>query len=69
MGTVSVVSLSNGKPNGIVSHAYAALGKGGTQVIAVVQPATERSVSFCIPEEQVPGTVRLLHTELGLDRS
>ena len=67
IGTVSVVGLSNGKSNGAVSHAYAALGKGGTQVIAVAQPATERSVSFCIPEEQVPDTVRLLHTELGLD--
>jgi len=69
IGTVSVVGLSNGGSNGIVSHAYAALGKGGTQVIAVAQPATERSVSFCIPEEQVPVTVRLLHTELGLDRA
>ncbi len=68
IGTVSVVGLSNGSPNGIVSLAYAALGKGGTQVIAVAQPATERSVSFCIPEDQVPGTVQLLHTQLGLDR-
>ena len=67
IGTVSVVGLSNGGLNGAVSHAYAALGKGGTQVIAVAQPATERSVSFCIPEEQVPDTVRLLHSELGLD--
>jgi aspartate kinase len=68
IGTVSVVGLSNGGPNGVVSRAYAALGKGGTQVIAVAQPATERSVSICIPEDQIPGTVRLLHAELGLDR-
>ena len=67
IGTVSVVGLSNGRSNSAVSLAYAALGKGGTQVIAVAQPATERSISFCIPEDQVPDTVRLLHTELGLD--
>jgi aspartokinase/homoserine dehydrogenase 1 len=67
IGTVSVVGFSDGKSNGVVSHAYAALGKGRTQVIAVAQPATERSVSFCIPEEQVAETVRLLHSELGLD--
>lgn len=67
IGTVSVVGLSDGKSNGVLSHAYAALGKGGTQVIAVAQPASERSVSFYIPEEQVIETVRLLHTELGLD--
>ena len=67
IGTVSVVGLTNGKSNGAVSHAYAALGKGRTQVIAVAQPATERSVSFCIPEDQVPDTVRLLHAQLDLD--
>jgi len=67
IGTVSVVGFSDGKSNGAVSHAYAALGKGRTQVISVAQPATECSVSFCIPEEQVVKTVQLLHTELGLD--
>jgi aspartate kinase len=69
IGTVSVVGLSDDKNNGVVSHAYAALGKGCTQVIAVAQPTTKRSVSFCIPEEQVIETVRLLHTELGLDEN
>jgi aspartate kinase len=67
IGTVSVVGLSNGNSNGVVPNAYAALGMGRTQVIAVAQPATERSVSFCIPDDQVVDTVRLLHTELGLD--
>jgi len=67
IGTVSVVGLSDRESNGVLSHAYTALGKGGTQVIAVAQPASERSVSFCIPEEQVIETVRKLHTELGLD--
>ncbi len=66
IGTVSVVGLSNGGTNGVVSKAYAALGKGGTQVIAVAQPATERSVSFCIPEEQVAETVKWLHQELNI---
>jgi len=67
IGTISVVGFSKGKMNGLLSHAYAALGKAGTQIIAIAQPATERSVSFCVPEDQVMETVRLLHTELGLD--
>jgi aspartokinase len=54
--------------NGIVSHAFAALGNHGTRVIAVAQAATEYSVSFCIPEEQAGDTVRFLHRELGLER-
>jgi hypothetical protein len=33
----------------------------------VAQAATEYSVSFCIPEEQVADTVRFLHRELGLE--
>jgi aspartokinase/homoserine dehydrogenase 1 len=66
IGTVSVVGLSSGEKNSAVSWAYAALGKSGAQVIAVAQPASEHSVSFCIPEGQVPETVRLLHQELGL---
>ncbi|MGD2178562.1 MAG: hypothetical protein PVG71_12145 [Anaerolineae bacterium] len=36
-------------------------------VIAVAQAATERSVSFCIPEDQLADTVRFLHRELGLE--
>jgi aspartokinase len=53
--------------SGIVSHAFAALGRHGTRVIAVAQAATEYNVSFCIPEEQVADTVRFLHRELGLE--
>jgi aspartate kinase len=52
---------------GIVSHTFAALGRHGTRVIAVAQAATEHNVSFCIPEDQVPDTVRFLHHELGLE--
>ena len=54
---------------GIVSHAFSALGKHGTRVIAVAQAATEYSVSFCIPEDQVTDAVRFLHRELGLEGS
>ncbi len=54
---------------GVVPHAFSALGKHNTRVIAVAQAATEHSVSFCIPEEQVADTVRLLHRELGLGGS
>jgi len=56
-----------GTVGSIVSHAFSALGKHGTRVIAVAQAATEHSVSFCIPEDQVADTVRFLHRELGLE--
>jgi aspartate kinase len=67
VATISVVGVPDWNGNGIVSHAFAALGKHGTRVIAVAQAATEYSVSFCIPEEQVLDTVRFLHRELGLE--
>jgi aspartokinase len=67
VATVSVVGVPGWNGNGIVSHAFAALGKQGTRVIAVAQAATEYSVSFCIPEEQVTETVCFLHRELGLE--
>jgi aspartokinase/homoserine dehydrogenase 1 len=66
VATVSVVGVPGWNETGIVSHAFAALGKYGTRVIAVAQAGTEYSVSFCIPEDQVSGTVRFLHCELGL---
>ena len=67
VATVSVVGTPGWNEVGTVSHAFAALGKLGTRVIAVAQAATENSVSFCIPEEQAADTVRFLHRELGLD--
>jgi len=81
VATISVVGVPgwNGTPatrlapaaagGGIVSHAFSALGKHGTRVIAVAQAATEYSVSFCIPEDQVADTVRFLHRELGLEEA
>ncbi len=63
---VSTVGVPQWNGGHIVSHVFAALGKGGTRVIAVAQAATEYSVSFCIPEEQLESTVRFLHQELGL---
>jgi aspartokinase len=76
VATISVVGMPGQealKPGwngtGIVSHAFSALGRHGTRVIAVAQAATEHSVSFCIPEDQVADTVSFLHRELGLDRS
>lgn len=68
VATVSVVGVPDWNENGIVSHAFSALGKHGTRVIAVAQAATEHSVSFCIPEDQVADTVRFLHRDLGLER-
>jgi aspartate kinase len=67
VATVSVVGMPGWNHAGIVAHAFAALGKLGTRVIAVAQAATEHSVSFCIPEEQLAETVRFLHRELGLE--
>jgi aspartokinase len=67
VATVSVVGVPGWNETGIVSHAFASLGRHGTRVIAVAQAATEYSVSFCIPEEQVTQTVRFLHQELGLE--
>jgi len=67
VATISVVGVSDWNGNGIVSHAFAALGQHGTRVIAVAQAATEHAVSFCIPVEQVADTVRFLHRELGLE--
>jgi aspartokinase/homoserine dehydrogenase 1 len=67
VATISVVGVPGWNETGIVSHAFSALGKHGTRVIAVAQAATEYSVSFCIPEDQVANTVRFLHHELGLE--
>lgn len=66
VATVSVVSLPSRAGSDIVSRAFAALGRLGTQVIAVAQSSGEDSVSFCIPAEQLAATVRKLHAELGL---
>ncbi len=67
VATISVVGVPGWNETGIVSHAFSALGKRGTRVIAVAQAATAYSVSFCIPEEQVADAVRFLHRELGLE--
>ncbi len=67
VATVSVVGFPGWTAAGLVSHAFTALGKHGTRVIAVAQAGTEYSVSFAIPEEQMPGTVQFLHGELGLE--
>jgi aspartate kinase len=69
VSTVSVVGPPgwNGKRNGIAAQAFSALGECETRVIAVAQAATERSVSFCIPEDQLAATVRFLHCKLGLE--
>jgi aspartokinase/homoserine dehydrogenase 1 len=68
VATVSVVGVPDWNENGIVPHAFSALGQHGTRVIAVAQAATEHSVSFCIPEDQVADTVCFLHRDLGLER-
>jgi aspartokinase/homoserine dehydrogenase 1 len=67
VATISVVGVPGWNETGIVSHAFSALGKHSTRVIAVAQAATEHSVSFCVPEDQVADTVRFLHRELGLE--
>lgn len=68
VATVSVVGVPGWNEIGVVQHVFAAVGELGTRVIAVAQAATETSVSFCIPEEQVAAAVRHLHQRLGLSR-
>ena len=67
VATVSVVGVPGWNDTGIAARAFAALGDHGARVIAVAQAATEQSVSFCIPEDQLTDTVRCLHRELGLE--
>jgi aspartokinase/homoserine dehydrogenase 1 len=67
VATISVVGVPGWTETNVAAHAFAALGKHGVRVIAVAQAATEYSVSFCIPEDQVTDTVRFLHRELGLE--
>jgi aspartate kinase len=69
VATISVVGVPGWDGNGIVSHAFAALGRHGTRVIAVAQAATEYSVSFCVPEEEAEEAVRFLHRELQLEEA
>jgi aspartate kinase len=67
VATISVVGVPGWNEGGIVSHAFAVLGTHHTRVIAVAQAATEYSVSFCVPEDQMAEAVRYLHRELGLE--
>ena len=67
VATVSVVGFPSWSEAGIVSHAFTALGRHGTRVIAVAQAGAGGSVSFCISQEQVESTVRYLHHALRLD--
>jgi aspartokinase/homoserine dehydrogenase 1 len=71
VATISVVGVPgwDGSHNGTgtVSKAFCALGQHNTRIIAVTQAATEYSVSFFIPEDQMEETVRYLHQQLGLE--
>lgn len=67
VATVSVVGVPGWNDAGIAAHTFSALGKLGARVTAVAQAATEQSMSFCIPEDQLADTVRFLHRELGLE--
>jgi aspartate kinase len=68
VATISLVGVASWNGNNLVARSFVALGKLGTRVIAVAQAASEHSVSFCIPEDEVIDTVRFLHKELGLER-
>ncbi len=65
VATVSVIGLPGSESP--LPQTFRALGQQGTRVIAIAQAATERSVSCCIPAEQVATTVCFLHRELGLE--
>jgi len=67
VATVSVVGVPGWNDHGLAAHAFSAMGRLGTRVVAVAQAATELSMSFCVPEGQLADTVRFLHRELGLE--
>jgi aspartokinase/homoserine dehydrogenase 1 len=67
VATISVVGVPGWNEVGTISHAFAALGKRPARIVSVTQAATENSISFCLPEEQMEDTVRFLHSELGLE--
>jgi len=65
---ISVVGVPDWNDQGIIGHTFDALGKLGTRIIAIAQAASEHSISVCIPEEDTIKAVRLLHSELGLEK-
>jgi len=67
VSTISVVGVPAWDEKGMVSQAFASLGSHGARVIAVAKAATQHSVSFCIPEDQMGSTVQFLHKELGVE--
>lgn len=69
VATISVVAMPgwNDRERRTVSRAFSALGERDTRVISVAQAMTERSVSFCIPEDQLADAVSFLHRRLGLE--
>ncbi|MDD8015520.1 MAG: aspartate kinase [Acidobacteriota bacterium] len=67
VATVSVAGRMDWNGKGLVSHAFAALGRLGTRAVAVAQAAGGCGVSFCIPEADMAETVRFLHHDLGLE--
>jgi aspartate kinase len=55
---------------GVFVRVACCLEKAGTQPLAILQGASPDSIAVALPdeEERLPAALRLLHTELGLDR-
>jgi len=55
---------------GVLARVARCLEKIGRQPLAVLQGASPHSIAIALPDdERLPATLRLLHTELGLDRA
>lgn len=54
---------------GVLARVTRCLDKMGREPLAILQGASPNSIVIALPDDEtLPGTLRLLHTELGLDR-
>jgi aspartate kinase len=67
VATLSVVGSPGTDGTALVARAFGALGRRGTPVLAVAQGTAGHSVSLCVPEAELAGSVRDLHRELGVE--
>jgi len=67
VATLSVVGPPGTDGTALAARAFGALGRRGTPVLAVAQGTTGRSVSICVPEDQLASAVSDLHQELAVE--
>jgi aspartate kinase len=70
VAVVGIVGERVATAAGILARVARCLEKAGREPLAILQGASPHSVVIALPDdEQLPAALRLLHTELGLDRS